>query len=115
MQITTLFDALSDTTRRQILSLLIRQQECCVCTLYETLNLSQPKISRHLAVLREAGLVQTRRDGLWVHYSLNPELPDWASTVLSGMAQGEGLTIANSGVACRAMPTKASTRRRAHA
>jgi ArsR family transcriptional regulator len=114
MQPEALFNALSDGTRRQILSLLITQGECCVCTLYETLNQSQPKISRHLAVLRDADLVQTRREGLWVHYSLNPELPGWARTVLSGMAQGEEAAVSDPGKGHCGQLVKPTIRRRTH-
>jgi ArsR family transcriptional regulator len=114
MQTEVLFHALSDVTRRQILSLLIMQGECCVCTLYETLNQPQPKVSRHLAVLRDADLVQTRREGLWVHYSLNPELPGWARTVLTCMAQGEEAAVSGLGKRHCALPSKPIPRRRTH-
>ena len=110
MQTEALFQALSDVTRRQILSLLMTQGECCVCTLYETLKQAQPKVSRHLAVLRDAGLVQTRREGLWVHYSMNPELPGWARTVLTCMGQGEEATVSGLGKRHRALPSKPTLR-----
>jgi ArsR family transcriptional regulator len=64
-----LFQALADRTRLRILALLVGG-EVCVCDIHETLQLPQPKVSRHLAYLRRAGLVETRRDGLWVHYRL---------------------------------------------
>src|SRR3954469_3737731 len=70
----TLFKALADATRLRILGLLLTG-EVCVCHIYESLRIAQPKASRHLAYLRRAGLVRTRRDGLWVHYRL-AELPD---------------------------------------
>ena len=65
----TLFKALADVTRLRILGLLLTG-EVCVCHIHESLRISQPKASRHLAYLRRAGLVETRRDGLWVHYRL---------------------------------------------
>jgi ArsR family transcriptional regulator len=65
----TLFQALGDQTRLRILGLLLAG-EVCVCHLHESLGISQPKASRHLAYLRRAGLVQARREGLWVHYRL---------------------------------------------
>ncbi|HEX6975388.1 MAG TPA: metalloregulator ArsR/SmtB family transcription factor [Vicinamibacterales bacterium] len=65
----TLFKALADTTRLRILGLLL-DGEVCVCNIHESLALPQPKVSRHLAYLRRAGLVDGRKDGLWVHYSL---------------------------------------------
>jgi ArsR family transcriptional regulator len=64
-----LFQALGDATRLRILGLL-STGEVCVCHIHETLRVSQPKASRHLAYLRRAGLVETRRQGLWVYYRL---------------------------------------------
>ena len=66
-----LFKALADTTRLRIVGLLLTG-EVCVCHIHESLNVPQPLASRHLAYLRRAGLVQTRRDGQWVHYRLAP-------------------------------------------
>ena len=65
----TVFKALADQTRLRILGLLLTG-EVCVCDIHESLKIPQPKASRHLAYLRRAGLVQTRRDGLWIHYRL---------------------------------------------
>ena len=65
----TLFKALADATRLRILGLLLTG-EVCVCHIHESLKIPQPKASRHLAYLRRAGLVETRREGLWVHYRL---------------------------------------------
>lgn len=70
----TLFQALGDATRLRILGLLLTG-EVCVCHIHESLEVSQPKASRHLAYLRRAGLVDTRREGLWVYYRL-AEAPD---------------------------------------
>jgi ArsR family transcriptional regulator len=53
-----------------------------VCELTFALDESQPKISRHLALMREAGIVEARRDGTWMHYRLNPGLPGWAREIL---------------------------------
>ena len=64
-----LFQALGDATRLRILGLLLAG-EICVCDIHETLRISQPKASRHLAYLRRSGLVATRRQGLWVYYRL---------------------------------------------
>jgi len=70
-----LFKALADSTRLRILGLLLTG-EVCVCNIHESLKIPQPKASRHLAYLRRAGLVETRRDGLWVHYRFaNPSDP----------------------------------------
>ena len=72
--LTAVLKALADTTRLRILGLLLTG-EVCVCHIHESLRISQPKTSRHLAYLRRAGLVATRREGLWVHYRL-ADLPD---------------------------------------
>jgi len=61
------YQALGDTTRLRLLNLL-DQKELCVCFFVEVLDQPQPKISRHLAVLRDAGLVTARRQGTWMHY-----------------------------------------------
>ena len=68
------FQALGDTTRLRIIGLLLNG-EVCVCHIHESLRMSQPKVSRHLAYLRAAGLVETRRAGVWIHYRL-VDLPD---------------------------------------
>lgn len=73
-QMEQLFQALGDATRLRILGLLLTG-EVCVCDIHDTLKISQPKASRHLAYLRRAGLVSARRDGAWMHYSI-AELPD---------------------------------------
>jgi ArsR family transcriptional regulator len=67
----TVFRALGDPIRLRILAL-IGGGEVCVCHIHEALRLPQPTVSRHLAYLRRSGLVDTRRDGLWVHYRLAP-------------------------------------------
>ena len=77
-----LFRILSDGTRLRSLMLLVEHTELCVCELTHALELSQPKISRHLAQLRDAGLVQDRREGLWVYYRLHPRLAKWVGEVL---------------------------------
>lgn len=64
-----LFQALGDQTRLRILGLLLTGK-ICVCDIHDTLKISQPKASRHLAYLRRAGLVEARRQGLWMYYQL---------------------------------------------
>src|SRR5262249_31773855 len=64
-----LFKALADPTRLRLINL-IAEQEVCVCYFVEVLDAPQPKISRHLAYLRRAGIVSSRRDGKWMHYKL---------------------------------------------
>jgi ArsR family transcriptional regulator len=63
------FQALGDNTRLRLLNLM-REQEVCVCYFVEVLDAPQPKISRHLAYLRRAGIVAARRDGKWMHYRI---------------------------------------------
>lgn len=65
------FSALADRTRLRLLNLL-RDGEVCVCFFAGTLGTNNPKISRHLAYLKRAHLVSARRDGKWMHYSMNP-------------------------------------------
>lgn len=68
-----LFRALSDETRLRVM-VLLSERELCVCQLEWALGLTQAKVSRHLTVLKNAGLVQDRREGLWIFYSLtNPK------------------------------------------
>jgi len=78
----TLFTSLSNEIRLRCLMLMQAEGELCVCELIHALNLSQPMISRHLALLRDSRLVNDRRAGQWIYYSINPELDDWAKNVL---------------------------------
>ena len=82
MNPTTLFKCLADDTRTKITLLVVNEGELCVCELTAALDLSQPKISRHLALLRSSGLLMDRRQGQWVYYRLHPGLPDWVTSVL---------------------------------
>lgn len=82
------FKILSDLTRLRVLTLLSREGELCVCELTHALGEIQPKISRHLALLREAGVVLDRRQGQWIYYRVNPELPAWARDVLMTTSDG---------------------------
>jgi ArsR family transcriptional regulator len=75
LKMETFFMALADKTRLRLLNLM-REDEICVCFFTEVLEESQPKISRHLAYLRNAGIVEARRDGKWMHYKIvKPENP----------------------------------------
>ena len=67
--LTQVYAALADPTRLRILSLL-GEDEICVCHIHASLDVPQPTASRHLAYLRKAGLVEVRRDGIWMHYRL---------------------------------------------
>lgn len=77
------FPALADPTRLRCLLLLAAEGELCVCEFTHALGESQPKISRHLATLRATGIVSDRREGLWIHYRINPDLPAWAREILN--------------------------------
>lgn len=81
------FNTLSDATRRRLLSLLMAHGELCVCELTAALETPQPKISRHLAVMREAGLLSVRREGTWIYYRLDPQLPLWAYRILETLGR----------------------------
>jgi len=83
-----LLGALAETTRLRIVHLLVRQGELCVCDLVSILQTHQPKISRHLAILRNAGIIRGRREGTWIHYRLEPQLPTWASQVIRHVLEG---------------------------
>ena len=76
-----LFLALSDWTRLRLLNLM-GEDEVCVCFFVEVLGEGQPKISRHLAYLRRAGIVGARRDGRWMHYRVLPPANVFAARIL---------------------------------
>ena len=77
-----LFAALADPTRLRLLNL-IGGREVCVCYFVEILRQGQPKISRHLAYLRRAGLVTARREGKWMHYRMVPQADEAAASILA--------------------------------
>jgi ArsR family transcriptional regulator len=77
-----LFAALADRTRLRLLNLM-NGKEVCVCYFVEILGQSQPKVSRHLAYLRRAGVVAARRDGKWMHYSIVVPKHAGAARILS--------------------------------
>lgn len=80
--------ALSDPLRLRAVALLAKEGELCVCELTHALEVSQPKMSKHLALLREAGLVQNRRDAQWVLYSIPADLPAWIRDIVAAMTEG---------------------------
>jgi ArsR family transcriptional regulator, arsenate/arsenite/antimonite-responsive transcriptional repressor len=75
-QLAAQFKALADPTRVAIVNQLSAADEVCVCNLVDAFELSQPTISHHLRILREAGLVESARRGTWVYYRLVPEALD---------------------------------------
>jgi ArsR family transcriptional regulator len=77
-----LFKNLADETRLGLVLILRAKGECCVCELTALLQQSQPKISRHLAMLRASGVLIDRREGKWIYYRLSPHMPAWAAAVI---------------------------------
>ncbi len=77
-----LFALLSDETRLRCLLLLQRERELCVCELSQVIGSIQPKISRHLALLRQSGIVSDERRGQWVYYRLGESLEPWGQKIL---------------------------------
>ena len=91
----TVFKALADEFRLAALLLIRSQDQLCVCELTEAFEALQPKVSRHLATLRDAGLLATERRGQWIYYSLNPGIPQWLARVLDETASHNGRLIEN--------------------
>lgn len=80
------FKIMADPLRLQMILLIAQNTELCVCELVEATGMSQPKVSRHLAQLREFGLLADRKDARWVYYRLSPGLPDWMRRVIATTA-----------------------------
>lgn len=89
------FKALADETRLLLLMLIEQSKELCVCELTSALALSQPKISRHLALLREHQIIQARRQGKWMYYRLNEALPRWQLAAIQGASHACGEQLKN--------------------
>ena len=87
--VSRLFKALGDETRLRIFALL-SHGELCVCHLEAALGLSQPNVSRHLAILRTAGIVDDRREGNWVYYRLQPHQDEDCERHLKALALSFG-------------------------
>jgi ArsR family transcriptional regulator len=89
-ELENVFKALADKTRLRILALLANN-EVCVCHIHDSLGLPQPTVSRHLAYLRRSGLVEVRRDGVWMHYrvsrALSPAVLDIVGAVVDALQQ----------------------------
>jgi len=84
----SVFKSLSGEIRLRCLLLLNSHDELCVCELTHALNLPQPKISHHLAALRESKLVCDRKEGLWIYYRINPDIPNWVQEVIRAAESG---------------------------
>ena len=80
--------SIADSTRLRILVLLIQLEELCVCQLTDAIDVLQPKMSRHLSILRKKGILLDRREGLWIFYRLHPDLPIWAYKTLQALSLG---------------------------
>lgn len=101
-----LFDCLADPTRRRLLALLVREGELCVCELTAAVAAEQPKVSRHLGIIREAGLVTARREGAWVFYQTSRGLAPWADTLLAALAGGAVPQLKADGARLRRMANR---------
>ncbi|CAM3124091.1 MULTISPECIES: metalloregulator ArsR/SmtB family transcription factor [Vibrio] len=85
------FKLLADETRMRCLLLIAREQRLCVCELTHALDESQPKISRHLAQLRQSGVLTDERQGQWVYYKVSDQLPGWLNKIIDGLKQSNCL------------------------
>ncbi len=95
-QVARWFHALSDETRLRVLQMLSRGERC-VCELQDAVDAAQSRLSFHLKVLREAGLVNDRRQGRWNYYSIRPEVLDEMAAYLQAQKPGDD---ASAGCAC---------------
>lgn len=88
-----LYKSLAEETRLKSLLLMQSKGELCVCDLMSALDLSQPKVSRHLAELRKHSIVLDERRGKWVYYRINPDLPEWVKQIIEITLENNQLTI----------------------
>lgn len=88
------FKNLAEETRLKILLLTFLEKEVCVCEYVQVMELSQPKISRHLAQLRQYGLLKDRKEGKWVFYSIATDIPSWQVESIALCAASNKLYIA---------------------
>ena len=86
-ELTNAFSGVADPTRIRLLSLLAHQSEICVCDLVDATGLTQANVSRHLAMLRHAGLVSSRKEGLWVYYSIKKPLNPFERAIVHSVKQ----------------------------
>ena len=87
VRLETLFKACSDQTRLRLIHLLVVEGEVCVGDLVGVIGPNQPKISRHLAYLKKAGIVEARKDGLWIYYRLAPQNSDSIQKVMDCLSE----------------------------
>jgi ArsR family transcriptional regulator len=88
-----LFKLISDETRLRCLLLIARHKALCVCELTAAMGESQPKISRHLAQLRQSGVVTDERRGQWVYYHLSSQLDAWQSAMIEQLLDSQDLLV----------------------
>jgi ArsR family transcriptional regulator, arsenate/arsenite/antimonite-responsive transcriptional repressor len=81
------FQLLSDETRLRCLLLLQRRGKLCVCELAKILEVPQPKLSRHLSLLRQSKVICDERRGQWIFYSLSDDLPEWMKRVMESLKE----------------------------
>ena len=93
LQALQVFKCLSDETRLMLVLLIAKEQSLCVCEMTYALEESQPKVSRHLAQLRQYGLLMDQREGQWGYYRLAPQLPAWAQSIIESAAQGSAVQL----------------------
>jgi ArsR family transcriptional regulator len=84
------FKALAEETRLRIMTLLLENEELCVCDFIGALGETQSKVSRHLRYLYHAGLVQDRREGLWMHYRISPDLTPQQRAIVNALPEAVG-------------------------
>lgn len=85
MNKTDFLKALSDPTRLKIVQLLNQKQALCVCDIISELDQPQPTISRHLNQLKQIGILESKRKGTWIWYSISQELPSWGKAVIGAL------------------------------
>ncbi|MGQ7275334.1 metalloregulator ArsR/SmtB family transcription factor [Marinobacter sp. V034] len=100
------FKALGDENRLAAMLLIQQQEELCVCELTEAMEVSQPRISRYLAQLRDYALVQDERRGQWVYYQLHPAIPDWVRTSLTAAYEESAALLAPMAKRLTEMPNR---------
>lgn len=88
MQADDLYSVLSHPVRLRATLLINQFKELCVCELIYALDLQQPVVSRHLSQLKVAGLLESRKSGLWVYYRISDDIPDWINNVLMETSKG---------------------------
>jgi ArsR family transcriptional regulator len=96
---TELFHALSDETRLAVVDML-RDGERCVCDLQDALDVAQSRLSFHLKVLKDAGLVADRKDGRWVHYALSADAFAELSAIAADLKPSRRALLIRGGAAC---------------